>query len=117
MSKGGNPSNSDERESNYSGKLGERNRNTPGRTPTELGLDPEEMRGHSVVGGNGGRTNDVDLTGMEGTPTERQNPPLTEGVDGSGEGGLSMSGGHAGGARGHGGRSDDGAGDPDGGQT
>ena len=29
-----------ERETNYSGAFGERNRNTPGRTPRELGLDP-----------------------------------------------------------------------------
>ena len=37
-------------ESTYSGTLGERNRNTPGRTPRELGLDPEEMRGHEIGG-------------------------------------------------------------------
>ncbi len=38
------------RESNYSGKLGERNRNTPGRTPRELGLDQDEVRAHDIVG-------------------------------------------------------------------
>jgi hypothetical protein len=103
-----------ERETNYSGAFGERNRNTPGRTPRELGLDPEEMAGHDVVGDSpGGRTGDVALTGM-GPAADRKNPPLTEGVDGSGEGGLSMSGGRAGGERGHGGTSDSGAGGPEG---
>jgi hypothetical protein len=102
-------------ESTHSGSFGERNRNTPGRTPRELGLDPEEMRGHAIVGESPGeRTGDVGFTGMEGAPTERKNPPLTEGVDGSGEGGLSMSGGRAGGDRGHGGTSDSGAGGPEG---
>jgi len=103
-----------ERETNYSGAFGERNRNTPGRTPRELGLDPEEMAGHDVIGDSpGGRTGDVALTGM-GPAADRKNPPLTEGVDGSGEGGLSMSGGRAGGARGHGGTADSGAGGPEG---
>lgn len=100
-------------ETTYSGAAGERERNTPGRTPRELGLDPEEMRGHGVVGESTDSTGDISLTGM-GRPTDRKNPPLTEGVDGSGEGGLSMSGGRAGGERGHGGTSDSGAGGPDG---
>jgi hypothetical protein len=47
-------------ESTSSGSFGERNRNTPGRTPRELGLDPEEMRGHAIVGESPGeRTGDV----------------------------------------------------------
>jgi hypothetical protein len=101
-------------ETTYSGAAGERERNTPGRTARELGLDPDEMRGHSVVGDSpGGRTGDVALTGMGG-PADRKNPPLTEEVDGSGEGGISMSGGRAGGARGNAGTSDSGAGGPEG---
>ncbi len=101
-------------ETTYSGAAGERERNTPGRTPRELGLDPEEMRGHDVVGDSpGGRTGDVSLTGM-GRPGDRKNPELTEFVDGSGEGGLSMSGGRAGGERGNAGTSDSGAGGPEG---
>jgi hypothetical protein len=101
-------------ETTYSGAAGERERNTPGRTARELGLDPDEVRGHSVVGDSpGDRTGDVALTGM-GEPADRKNPPLTEGVDGSGEGGLSMSGGRAGGERGNAGTSDSGAGGPEG---
>jgi hypothetical protein len=38
-----------EEESTYSDALGERNRNTPGRTPGELGLDTEEMRERRAV--------------------------------------------------------------------
>jgi len=103
----------EESESTYSGTFGERNRNTPGRTPRELGLDPAEMRGHEIGGDPlENRQSDISLEGME--EGERRNPPLTEGVDGSGEGGLSMSGGRAGGARGHGGTSDSGAGGPEG---
>ena len=48
----------------------------------------------------------------EEKPGLRRNPPLTEGVEQLGTGGLSQSGGAAGGARGHGGHSDDGAGGP-----
>ena len=105
--------NDEQSESTYSGTFGERNRNTPGRTPRELGLDPDEMRGHDIAGDSiEDRQSDISLEGMgEG---ERMNPPLTEGVDGSGEGGLSMSGGRAGGARGHGGTSDSSAGGPEG---
>ena len=52
-----------ENESTYSGALGERNRNTPGRTPRELGLDPEEMRGHEIGGDPlENRTSDIALT-------------------------------------------------------
>ena len=99
-------------ETTYSGAAGERERNTPGRTARELGLDPDEMRSHSVAGDSpGGRTGDIALTGMGG-PADRKNPPLTEEVDGSGEGGISMSGGRAGGARGNAGTSDSGAGGP-----
>ena len=102
-----------EGESMSSGAMGERNRNTPGRTPRELGLDPAEMRGHDIAGDRlEDHESDISLEGMDGG--ERKNPPLTEGVDGSGEGGLSMSGGRAGGARGHGGTSDSGAGGPEG---
>jgi len=107
------PNENDAEETTYSGAAGERERNTPGRTPRELGLDPDEMRGHSVVNEPGGRTGDVSLAGM-GPPADRKNPPLTEGVDGSGEGGLSMSGGRAGGERGNAGTSDSGAGGPEG---
>jgi hypothetical protein len=101
-------------ETTHSGKAGERERNTPGRTPRELGLDPEEVRGHGVVGDSPeGRTGDVPLTGM-GRPVDRTNPPLMEGVDGIGEGGVSASGGRAGGARGNSGTSASGAGGPEG---
>ena len=101
-------------ETTYSGAAGERERNTPGRTPRELGLDPEEMRGHDIVGDSpGGRTGDVSLTGM-GRPVDRTNPELADSVDGGGEGGLSMSGGRAGGERGNAGTSDSGAGGPEG---
>src|SRR5438067_2274208 len=37
-------------ETTYSGEFGRRNRSTPGRTPSELGLDPEEVRGQSIAG-------------------------------------------------------------------
>jgi hypothetical protein len=109
-----NENDAESEETTYSGAAGERERNTPGRTARELGLDPDEMRGHGVVGDSpGDRTGDVAPTGM-GEPADRKNPPLTEGVDGSGEGGLSMSGGRAGGERGNAGTSDSGAGGPEG---
>jgi len=41
-------------EPTYSGAAGERERDTPGRTPRQLGLDPEEIQGHSVVGDSPG---------------------------------------------------------------
>ena len=99
-----------ETESTYSGKFGERNRSTPGRTPRELGLDEEEAKGHSVVDGS------PDFIGgaSEVHAAKRRNPPLTEGVEKAGVGGLSTSGGVAGGARGNSGTSDAGAGGPDG---
>jgi hypothetical protein len=73
MSNDGNSRDSGGEESTYSGELGERNRNTPGRTPRELGLDPEEMRGHGVVGQiPGEESGDLDLTGMRETDGERR---------------------------------------------
>jgi hypothetical protein len=104
---------SGDRESTYSGELGERNRNTPGRTPGELGLDPEEMRGHDVVGGSGDRaTEGASLTGVP--RADRKNPPLTPDVEKMGEGGITQSVGRAGGERGNAGTSDSGAGGPEG---
>jgi hypothetical protein len=101
-------------ESTYSGALGERNRNTPGRTPRELGLDPEEMRGHEIGGDPiETRTSDVTLSGAEAV-SDKEAASRADDVDGRGEGGISMSGGRAGGARGHGGTSDSGAGGPEG---
>src|SRR3954469_24664780 len=101
----------DEGESTYSGKFGERNRNTPGRTPRELGLDPDEVKGHGVIGDSpDDRTGDVSFTAGVGAPGNRKNPDLTPGVETMGEGGISMSGGRAGGARGNAGTSDSGAG-------
>jgi hypothetical protein len=102
----------DETESTYSGEFGERNRNTPGRTPRELGLDPEEVRGHNIIGNTSDRIGDVSFTGTPGG--NRKNPDLTPGVEQMGEGGISMSGGRAGGARGNAGTSDSGAGGPEG---
>jgi len=84
--------------STYSGEFGERNRNTPGRTPRELGLDPEEMRGHDVIANSSDRTGDVSFKPTEHPNELRANPPLTPDVEQMGEGGLSMSGGRAGGA-------------------
>ena len=87
---------SDERESTYSGEFGERNRSTPGRTPGELGLDPEEMRGHDVIGNTPDRAGDLSF---RPDPTgNRENPPETHGVETIGEGGTSKSGGRAGGS-------------------
>ena len=88
----------DQTESTYSGEFGERNRNTPGRTPRELGLDPDEMRGHNAIGNSSDRTGDVSFTASEAPHEQRKNPPLTPDVEQMGEGGLSMSGGRAGGA-------------------
>jgi hypothetical protein len=99
----------EERETTYSGDAGRRERSTPGRTPRELGLSADEVRGHTI--GAGGDRFDADLA--EDKPRLRQNPPLTEGVEQLGTGGLSQSGGRAGGARGHGGASDAGAGGPE----
>jgi hypothetical protein len=99
-------------ESTYSGEFGERNRNTPGRTPGELGLDPDELRAHDIVGETPDRVSGgspgADLSG------DRRNPDLTPGAGGLGEGGISASGGRAGGERGNSGTSDSGAGGPEG---
>jgi hypothetical protein len=100
----------DENETMYSGRMGERNRNTPGSTPRELGLDPEEMRGHDIAGEPSGGGGTIDF--VPDTTGNRTNPPLTEGVEGMGEGGVSASGGAAGGDRGNAGTSNRGAGGP-----
>jgi len=106
-----------------SGEMGERNRNTPGRTVSELGLDREEARGQDLLGASGihndarpGVSDDAatgggNLAGTGGEGGGRKNPPLMEDVA-DGEGGISQSGGLAGGARGHAGTSDRGAGGP-----
>jgi hypothetical protein len=109
-------------ESMNTGEMGERNRNTPGRTVSELGLDPDEARGQDLLGASAvhgdarpGASDDAasgggNLAGS-GEGGKRRNPPLTEGVA-LGEGGISQSGGVAGGDRGHAGTSDRGAGGP-----
>jgi hypothetical protein len=110
-------------ESMDSGKMGERNRNTPGRTAGELGLDRDETRGQDILGGSqvhgdarpgvsdAAARGSGNLAGTGGEGGARKNPPLTEDIA-SGEGGISQSGGAAGGARGHAGTSDRGAGGP-----
>lgn len=110
-----------ETESMNSGAMGERNRNTPGRSPSELGLDPEEAQGHDLLGAAGihgdARPGVSDASTGEGNlaasgdEVARRNPPLTPDVASS-EGGVSQSGGRAGGDRGHAGTSDRGAGGP-----
>lgn len=97
----------------YSGSFGERNRNTPGRTPRELGLDPDEMRGHDAVGSSSDRAGDFKFTDAAGPSANRTNPPESSRVE-TMDGGLSASGGKAGGARGNSGTSDQGAGGPTG---
>jgi hypothetical protein len=103
-------SDDEEIETTYSGEAGRRERSTPGRTPRELGLTADDVRGNTI--GAGGDRFDADLA--EEREGLRQNPPLTEGVEQLGTGGLSTSGGRAGGARGNAGRSDNGAGGPEG---
>ncbi|MFN2565077.1 MAG: hypothetical protein ABR499_08735 [Gemmatimonadaceae bacterium] len=110
------------RESMNTGDMGKRNRGTPGRSVSELGLDPDEARGQSVLGAAGigsdarpGVSDDVsggggNLAGTAGGG-ERRNPPLVEDA-GLGDGGIRQSGGAAGGDRGHAGTSDRGAGGP-----
>jgi hypothetical protein len=111
-------------ESMNSGEMGQRNRNTPGRTVSELGLDQDTVRGQDLLGASsvhgGARpgTSDDAATGsgnLAGTAGEaggpRRNPPLTEDVA-TEDGGIRQSGGPAGGARGHAGTSDRGAGGP-----
>src|SRR4051812_19984949 len=91
-----------ESESTFSGEAGERNRNTPGRTPRELGLDAEEMRGHDIIGESSDRTGDVSFRADD--VGNRKSPAETPGVENA-DGGLSASGGRAGGARGNSGTS------------
>jgi len=98
----------EEIETTYSGEAGRRERSTPGRTPRELGLSPDDVRANTI--GAGGDRFDADLA--EEKKGLRHNPPLTEGVETLGTAGLSTSGGRAGGARGNAGTSDDGAGGP-----
>ena len=110
-----------ETESMSSGKMGERNRNTPGRSPSELGLDADEARGHDLLGAasihGGARPGASDDASGEGNlaggsePVTRRNPPLVRDVA-SEDGGVSLAGGAAGGERGHAGTSDRGAGGP-----
>ena len=95
-------------ETTYSGEFGRKNRSTPGRTPRELGLDPEEVRGQSIAG----PPDRFDEEQSNDEHIERKSPPLTPGVEQLGTGGISQSGGRAGGERGHGGESDSGAGGP-----
>jgi hypothetical protein len=106
-----------------SGDMGERNRNNPGRSVSELGLDRDETAGQDLLGASGIH-NDArpgvsdnpaagggNLAGTDAASGTRRNPPLMEDVA-SGEGGIGQSGGLAGGARGHAGTSDRGAGGP-----
>jgi hypothetical protein len=97
-------------ETTYSGEFGRRNRSTPGRTPGELGLDPEEVRGQSIAGPPERFEEEQSNDGR----IERKSPAETPGVETLGTGGISMSGGRAGGERGNSGTSDDGAGGPEG---
>jgi hypothetical protein len=80
-------------------------------------MSEDERRGHDLLGRSGVRDDAVSgVSGLNedlGGSGERRNPPLVEDA-GMGDGGISMSGGRAGGARGHGGRSDSGAGSPTG---
>lgn len=99
-----------ERETTYSGEFGRRNRSTPGRSPSELGLDPEEMKGHDIVGDSPERLAGDPLLARGQGGGERQSPEETPGVETMGTGGLAQSGGRAGGARGRSGTSDQGAG-------
>ena len=64
-----------------------------------------------VRDGSGGPRERPDAGIQTAGPKGRQNPPLLEDA-GMGDGGISVSGGVAGGARGHGGTSDSGAGGP-----
>lgn len=105
-----NESGDEEIETTYSGEFGRRNRSTPGRTPGELGLDPEEMRGHSIAG----PPDRFDAEQADAGGAIRKSPAQTPDVEQLGTGGLSQSGGRAGGERGNAGTSDDGAGGPEG---
>src|SRR3982750_4715020 len=57
----------------YSGETGRRNRSTPGRTPRELGLDPEEVRGQSIAG----PPDRFDEEQSNDPSVERKSPELT----------------------------------------
>jgi hypothetical protein len=103
----------DAAETTYSGKAGERERNTPGRDWRALGVDAEAARAYELVGDTPERTGDADPTGADLPRGERKNPPLVPDA-GMGDGGISASGGVAGGARGNAGTSDSGAGGPEG---
>jgi hypothetical protein len=100
----------DEIETTYSGEAGRRERSTPSRAPRELGLDPEEVRGQRIIGDQDPGFGDTSYGARDG---ERRNPELTPDVEKLGTGGISTSGGRAGGARGHAGSSDEGAGGDD----
>jgi hypothetical protein len=93
-------------------------------------MSEDEQQGHDLLGHSGvrddaipgvsglnenlGGSTNARASGVDrGGSAERRNPPLVEDA-GMGDGGISMSGGRAGGARGHGGRSDRGAGSPTG---
>ena len=87
-------------------------------------MTDDERRGHDLLGRSGVRDEAIPgVSGLNENVTNvantreagavRRNPPLVEDA-GMGDGGISMSGGKAGGARGHGGRSDRGAGSPTG---
>jgi hypothetical protein len=103
----------------------ERNAPAAGDAPTRAELDGLSLLGGSDPRGDGalGGVSDPVRDGSAG-PRERddapigaagaggrKNPPLMEDA-GMGDGGISVSGGAAGGARGHGGTSDSGAGGP-----
>jgi hypothetical protein len=90
---------------------------TSGETvPADL-LDPEVLAGHDLLGRTSVR--DGALSGVSGLNDDevassvgrRNNPPLVEEA-GTEDGGLTLSGGAAGGARGNAGTSDSGAGGP-----
>jgi hypothetical protein len=76
-------------------------------------LGRSSVRDEAIPGVSGLNENLDDAARAGGSGAERRNPPLVEDA-GMGDGGITMSGGRAGGARGHGGRSDRGAGSPTG---
>ena len=92
-----------EPDTTYSGKSGERERNTPGRNPGDLGLDSDEMRGHDILGEPSGRAGDMSFSDT-GDNTLRDRG-MTDQTDRSEEGGYSTSSGRSGTDRGQGSRS------------
>jgi hypothetical protein len=106
-------------------KWQEKNAPAAGDPPTRAELDGLSLLGGSDPRGDGslGGVSDPVRDGSAGPreqagadvklagPGGRQNPPLMEDA-GMGDGGISISGGVSGGARGHGGTSDSGAGGP-----